>query len=71
MDIKRLMVAILKAAWPGGSTAPTVGTMKADSRAIPDNNINVLADASTTAALVAATQGALDLPIASVKVTVT
>jgi hypothetical protein len=71
MNLKALMTAILKAAWPGGASAPSVGSMAGNALAVPDTNIDRLSDASTTAAIVAASQGNPTFPISSVKITVT
>ena len=70
IDLKTLMVAILKAAWPGGATAPLHGTMKSAALAIPDNNINSIADGSTTPIYAALAMGDSAYPIQSANLTV-
>lgn len=56
MDPTAIAKAIMLAGWPfaATATAPTVGTMAGSSATVPTNNIDVLADAVSTAAIAAA-----------------
>ena len=70
MSPKDVFLAVVKAAWPLPDSVPTAGGMAGNALANPLSNINILADAVDTAALVAASTGDPAIPIATLDITV-
>lgn len=62
-ELKNLVTAILKSFWPGGSSAPSHGSTKGAALSVPNSNIDIMSDATATAAIVASAQTAYDQPI--------
>lgn len=71
VDPKAIAKAIMLAGWPGAATAaaPTVGTMASQASTVPLNNIEVLADAVSTAAIAASAETP-GIPVDSCTITV-
>ncbi|GEM_PF-4543257 len=70
MNLAAVMKAILMETWPGGASAPTVGSQAGNPLGIPNRNIDVMTEAATTAAIVATAAGAPPIPISTLKIAV-
>lgn len=66
IDPKKVFKSVLATLWPGGNQTPSVGPMIGKDVVKPNKNIDILAEATSLASIIAASQGAdLAMPIAS------
>lgn len=69
---KNVFKSIVLSFWPGGNTTPAIGPMAGSDLVKPSKNIDLLAEASAVAAVVAVAGGhQTGLPIDTVKITIT